>query len=118
MAVHNPGALPQSQYFDPTISEEADLTVIFESSFSNWIEQGTALAEATTLYDPEKLALILHSTPNLTDSDMVSTLQQLFTVGHAIWMTGTISYTELDDVLFSFVANLAIVLECGQTLSD
>ncbi|KAH9863825.1 hypothetical protein J1614_009757 [Plenodomus biglobosus] len=108
--VHNPGALPEPQYFDSTLFAGPDLTIIFENSFSNWTDEGIALANAAKSYDPGKLALVVHSVPDLTTSETESILRQLLAVGQCVWMTGTTSYTELDAVLLSFIDSLTHLL--------
>jgi hypothetical protein len=113
-AVHNPGALPDAQFFVDTISEEdahiaPDLTVVFENSFLNWTVQASALAEATKLYDPGSLALVLHSVPQLSITDLEMTLRQLLTVGHNVWMTGDSNYTKLDEHFSQLIDGLAML---------
>ncbi|CAO2657841.1 Nn.00g071010.m01.CDS01 [Neocucurbitaria sp. VM-36] len=113
--VHNPGALPDPRYFDHDTSGEAgptnaDLRVVFENSFINWTIQGPALAEATQTYDRTKLALFLHSVPDMSTNETEITLQQLLAVGHSIWLTGTQDYTDFDAVLPIFIDCLAALL--------
>jgi hypothetical protein len=113
--VHNPGALPDAQFFVDSISEEdahiaPDLTVVFENSFVNWSIQAPTLAEATKLYDPGRLALVLHSVPELSVIETVITLGQLLTVGHSVWLTGDSNYTKLDEHFSVFVDCLATLL--------
>jgi hypothetical protein len=113
-AVHNPGALPDAQFFVDTISEEdahiaPDLTVVFENSFLNWTVQASALAEATKLYNPGSLALVLHSVPQLSTTDLEMTLRQLLTVGHNVWMTGDSNYTKLDEHFPQLIDGLAML---------
>jgi hypothetical protein len=86
------------------------LTIIFENSFANWTAKGAELTEMTQSYDSHSLALMLHSVPDLTIIETVSTLRQLFAVGHTIWLTGTFNYTEFDGVLPVFIDCLAILL--------
>ncbi|KAJ4366249.1 hypothetical protein N0V83_007885 [Neocucurbitaria cava] len=113
--VHNPGALPDSRYFEHAAPEDAafvhaDLTVVFENSFTNWSTQGTELAEATQSYDRQKLALFLHSVPDLTTNETETTLRQLLAVGHSVWLTVTPDYTEFDAFLPVFIDSLAALL--------
>ncbi|KAF1835305.1 hypothetical protein BDW02DRAFT_588259 [Decorospora gaudefroyi] len=108
--VHNPGALPEPVYLDNAISSEPDLTIIFENSFSNWTEEGAEISEVTQAYDSRRLALLVHSMPDLTANETTSTLQQLLAVGHNIWLTGTSNYTEFDGVLPVFIDCLAALL--------
>jgi hypothetical protein len=110
IVVHNPGALPQSPYFDASTTEEADLTIVFENSFSNWTSENTKLMEATLSYDRKKLAVVIHSIPELTNLETASTLQQVLSVGHGVWMTGSGDYTQFDAVLPLFVDSLAALL--------
>ncbi|KAF2853420.1 hypothetical protein T440DRAFT_305753 [Plenodomus tracheiphilus IPT5] len=108
--VHNPGALPEPQYFDSTTFTGPDLTIVFENSFSKWMDEGVALANAARLYEPRKLALVVHSVPDLSTIETELILRQLLAVGECVWLTGTASYTELDAVLFSFIDSLVELL--------
>lgn len=119
--MHNPGALPAAQYFsngedesaaDPT----ADFTIVFENTFANWTAEGSELTARTEAYDRSKLALLIHSVPELTDVDMDSTLLQMLAVGQSIWLTGTNNYTEFDAQFPAFVGNLDALL--SQTTTD
>lgn len=102
--VLNPGALPEAQYFsDPNFVEPADLTVIFEDTFANWSASADALIQATQSYDHERLALMLHSVPVLSDSDTETALLDLLAIGHSIWLTGTTNYTAFDSHSSAFV---------------
>jgi hypothetical protein len=85
------------------------LTVVFENSFSNWSSQGNVLADATKLYDHQKLAVILHSVPDLSIIDIETTLKQLLAVGHSVWLTGSSNYTNFD-------AHFPVLLDCLATL--
>jgi hypothetical protein len=98
-----------------TISEEdahfgPDLTVIFENSFLNWTLQAPALAEATKLYDPGELALVLHSVPQLSAIDLGMTLRQLLMIGHTVWVTGDSNYTKLDEHFPQLIDGLSMLL--------
>ncbi|KAI4706654.1 hypothetical protein J4E89_008721 [Alternaria sp. Ai002NY15] len=108
--VHNPGALPEPRYFDETLFTGPDLTVVFENSFSNWTTESGELFKATGYYDREKLALLVHSTPDLSILETASTLLQLLAVGRGIWLTGSSNYTELDGVLPAFIEGLDALL--------
>jgi hypothetical protein len=104
--------LPAAQFFEDTIPESdagiaPDLTVIFENSFSNWTVEASALAEATKLYNRKRLALVLHSVPELNIVETEDTVRQLLTVGHSIWLTGSSNYTGLDEHFSAFVNCLA-----------
>ena len=84
--------------------------MIFENSFSNWTVENIELAEATKLYDRNKLALVLHSVPELSTTATELTLRQLLAVGHSIWLTGTNNYTDLDAHFPAFIDLLAMLL--------
>lgn len=86
------------------------MTVVFENSFSNWTAESGELFKATGSYDREKLALLVHSTPDLTILETASTLLQLLAVGRGIWLTGSSNYTELDGVLSAFIEGLDALL--------
>lgn len=87
-----------------------DLTIIFENTFSNWTSQNADLFEATQLYDRDKLAVILHSVPELTLIEALTTLQQMLQVGRSIWLTGSENYTHFDATMSIFVDSLAQLL--------
>jgi hypothetical protein len=92
------------QYFDdPDFVETADLTIIFENTYANWMAKADALIDATKSYDHERLALMLHSTPGLDHSATEQTLQKLLEVGHSMWVTETQNYTMLDSYFSVFV---------------
>lgn len=46
---------------------------------------------------------MLHSVPSLNDYETETTLQQLLTVGHSIFLTQTRNYTQFDAFLPVFV---------------
>ena len=46
----------------------------------------------------------------MTVSETQNTIQQLFAVGHSIWLTGTDNYTEFDGVLDVFIESIAALL--------
>jgi hypothetical protein len=62
------------------------------------------------LYDREKLALLAQSIPDLTTAEVASALLQLLAVGRGVWLTAGSDYTELDDVLSTFIEILAALL--------
>ncbi|KAF2638318.1 hypothetical protein P280DRAFT_520336 [Massarina eburnea CBS 473.64] len=102
--VHNPGALPDEQYLrEPDF---ADLTVIFEDTYSNWTARADSLIQATQSCDHVNLALILHSVPALSRTDAESIIREAFMVGHSIWLTSTRDYTALDSHFSVLVDNL------------
>jgi hypothetical protein len=70
----------------------------------------TDLLEATTLYDHEKLALLVHSVPDVTIVGSTETILQLLAVGRSIWLTASLDYTELDGVMSAFIEALAALL--------
>jgi hypothetical protein len=81
--------------------------VVFENKFSIWPDHYVQLIDATKLYDRDKLAVILHSVPKLNAAEMETTLRQLLTVGHNIWLTGTDNYTGLDTHFHTFMERFA-----------
>ncbi|KAF2024198.1 hypothetical protein EK21DRAFT_79208 [Setomelanomma holmii] len=106
--VHNPGALPDSKYFSEVLSP--DLTIIFENTFSNWSIESCPLADASQQYNHSRLALLLHSVPELSIIDTATTLVQLLAVGQSVWLTGTNNYTELNGQFPQFIDCLATLL--------
>jgi hypothetical protein len=107
--------LPEPEFFQDASSEVGvylgpNLTVIFENSFANWTTANLELAEATKLYDRHKLALVLHSVPELNTISTELTLRQLLAVGHSVWLTGTNNYTDLDAHFPAFIDCLAALL--------
>jgi hypothetical protein len=85
------------------------LTIVFEDSFSNWSAQRNVLVDTTKLYNREKLGVILHSVPDLNIVDTETTVEELLTVGHSVWLTGSDNYTDLD-------AHFSVLLDCLVTL--
>ncbi|KAF2181582.1 hypothetical protein K469DRAFT_692042 [Zopfia rhizophila CBS 207.26] len=86
--VHNPGTIPGtlSNYLDL-----ADITVIFEETFMNWLNKFNfdALKSFSSLIaqvsNPKsRLGIILHSTPTLADSAMQWVVQEM--KGMVGWM--------------------------------
>jgi hypothetical protein len=84
-----------------------NLTVVFENTLSIWMDHYLQLMDATKLYDRDKLAVILHSVPQLNAADIGTTLRQVLTIGHSIWFTGTDNYTSLDTHFPTFIERLA-----------
>jgi hypothetical protein len=76
----------------------------------NWTLANIQLAEVTESYDRDKLAVMVHSTPDLTTTTIKIVLRQMLAVGRSIWMTGSSNYTEFDDQLPIFVDRLAALL--------
>jgi hypothetical protein len=110
ISVHNPGALPEPQYFNGVSSQQPDLTVIFEDSFSNWTLKSEELSEATEQYDGDSLALLMHSTPDLTIVETNRLVLQLLAVGRSMWLTASSDYRGLDGVLPMFIDCLDALL--------
>jgi len=71
----------------------------------------TELLEATVSYEREKLALLVHSVPDLTIVETTGTLLQLLAVGRSIWLTASSDYSELDGVMSALIKGLAALLE-------
>jgi hypothetical protein len=86
------------------------LTVVFEDSYANWKAQNSILANATKLYDRTKLAVVLHSAPELSIIDTEATLMELLSVGRNIWLTGDSNYTNLDTHFPVLISCLAAML--------
>ncbi|KAF2205295.1 hypothetical protein GQ43DRAFT_362633 [Delitschia confertaspora ATCC 74209] len=104
--VHNPGALPDAKYFsDPDFVGTANLTVVFEDTYSNWLAKADKLAEASSAYDPTALSCLLHSVPELSDTETDRLLQDILQIGNSIFLTGTNNYTRLD-------AHFPVYVEC------
>jgi hypothetical protein len=103
--------LPVPQFFEAPTSTSTDLTVVFENSFSNWTAENLALAEATRAYNRTKLAIVVHSVPELSAIELSSTLKELLAVGHSLWLTGDSNYTNFDAHFPVFVASLAALLK-------
>ena len=66
--MHTPGALPDPQYFTTVgpageTDLSANLTVVFEDTYLNWTLASVQLAEATKLYERDKLAVMVYSVP-------------------------------------------------------
>lgn len=72
----------------------------------------------TKLYDRDKLAILLHSVPDLDAASIGLVLRQLLAVGHSIWLTGTNNYTVLDGHFPLFVDSLAGLLSSVTTTSE
>jgi hypothetical protein len=84
--------------------------VVFEDSYANWSAQSSQLADATKLYDRTRLAVVLHSVPDLSIIDTEATLMELLSVGRNVWLTGDNNYTKLDAHFPVLMSCLAIVL--------
>lgn len=95
--VHNPGALPEAQYFgDPEFVNSTDVVIIFENDYASWVEQGRVLTDLVDSYDRRRLATIVHSLPSFSPEDAESFLPGLLAVGLNIFLTKSHNYTELD----------------------
>ncbi|KAF2273403.1 uncharacterized protein EI97DRAFT_156392 [Westerdykella ornata] len=105
--VHNPGAVPEAQYFvDPTFKQAADLTIIFEDTYDHWTRNADALIKATESYDRSKLAAMLHTTPQLNTTDTEETLRRVLALGRSFWLTQTRDYTGIDTYFRVFMDSL------------
>lgn len=87
-----------------------DMTIVFENSFTNWSLQQYALADATRSYNRTKLAVVVHSVPDLSVIEIGVTLMQLLAVGQGIWLTGDSNYSSIDQHLPVFIESLAALL--------
>ncbi|KAL5117248.1 hypothetical protein ACEQ8H_004807 [Pleosporales sp. CAS-2024a] len=108
--VHNSGALPDPLFFEEANSQDGDnlrpdLTIVFENSFAYWSTQSSMLADVTSTYNRDKIAVVLHSVPDLGTLGIITTLSEVLAVGHSMWLTGSTNYTNLD-------ALFPVVLEC------
>jgi hypothetical protein len=83
--------------------------VVFENSLLNWAIQSPSLATATAKYDRDKLAIVIHSLPELDAVATETTLMSLLAVGQSIWITTSPNYTELD-------AHFPVFIDCLATL--
>lgn len=71
LAVHNPGLIAPSLLTSPTFLQQSyvnlsDITVIFEETFANWLDRPTFDALQAQRIRRSKLAVILHSLPDLS----------------------------------------------------
>jgi hypothetical protein len=120
VTVHNPGALPAAQFFEEAFAQDGtqlspDLTVVFEDSYATWSAQSSKLADATKVYDRTKLAVVLHSVPDLSIVDTEATLLELLSVGRNVWLTGDSNYTKFDAHFPVLMSCLAMVLSWSLT---
>lgn len=84
--------------------------MVFENSLSIWAIQSPSLTEATANYDRDKLAIVIHSLPDLDAITTEITLRSLLAVGESIWITTSRNYTELDAHFPVFIDCLAALL--------
>jgi hypothetical protein len=84
--------------------------VVFEDSYATWSAQSSKLADATKVYDRTKLAVVLHSVPDLSIVDTEATLLELLSVGRNVWLTGDSNYTKFDAHFPVLMSCLAMVL--------
>ncbi|OCL10268.1 hypothetical protein AOQ84DRAFT_1345 [Glonium stellatum] len=92
--VHNPGSVPDARYLaNPLYITMADATVVFEDTYESWTVREPSLAVSSLPYDHNKLACLLHSVPEMTQSGLSSLLTQVVGVGEHVYLTGTVNYT-------------------------
>lgn len=90
--------------------QQPDLAVILEDSFSNWTLKSKELSEVTKQHDRDSLALLIHSTPDLTIVQTNRIVLQVLAVSRSIWPTASSDHRGLDGVLPMFIDCLDALL--------
>ncbi|KAI4658492.1 uncharacterized protein J4E92_006539 [Alternaria infectoria] len=101
---HNPGLIPTSILTSPTVLQESylnltDLTVVFEETFDKWLDRDVMVPLQAHKIRRSKLAVILHSLPNLTGEVLEFMVQQVENTADWIFLTDS-----ADDYYHTFSA--------------
>ncbi|KAF2009891.1 hypothetical protein BU24DRAFT_357522 [Aaosphaeria arxii CBS 175.79] len=80
--VHNPGLLPKTLLTTPTPFQTSylnltDITVLFEETFTKWLDATTFDSLRSHKIKRDKLAVILHSIPNLSNTVLDFVVEQV-----------------------------------------
>ncbi|KAI4953745.1 hypothetical protein J4E91_002593 [Alternaria rosae] len=89
---HNPGLIPTSILTSPTVLQESylnltDLTVVFEETFDKWLDRDVMVPLQAHKIRRSKLAVILHSLPNLTEEVLEFMVQQVENTADWVFLT-------------------------------
>ncbi|KAI4921401.1 hypothetical protein J4E85_008746 [Alternaria conjuncta] len=101
---HNPGLIPTSILTSPTVLQESylnltDLTVVFEETFDKWLDRDIMVPLQAHKIRRSKLAVILHSLPNLTGEVLEFMVQQVENTADWVFLTDS-----ADDYYHTFSA--------------
>lgn len=84
----------------------ADTTVVFEGTYESWLTREPILTLSLLPHDRGKLACLLYSAPEMTESELSSLLTEVVGVGEQVYLTGTVNYTSFSDQFPAFVNTL------------
>jgi hypothetical protein len=89
---HNPGLIPTSILTSPTVLQESylnltDLTVVFEEKFDKWLNRDVMVPLQAHKIRRSKLAVILHSLPNLNEEVLEFMVQQAENTADWVFLT-------------------------------
>ena len=90
--VHNPGLIAPSLLNSTTASQYSylnltDITVVFEEKFEKWIDASTFDALQASNIKRSKLAVILHSVPNLSKKFLDFVVEQVEETADWLFLT-------------------------------
>ncbi|KAF2442363.1 hypothetical protein P171DRAFT_497158 [Karstenula rhodostoma CBS 690.94] len=90
--VHNPGLVAPSLLTSPTFSQQSyvnlsDITVIFEETFDKWLNRSTFDALQAHQIQRSKLAVILHSLPDLSKRVLDFVVEQVQEAADWVFLT-------------------------------
>ncbi|KAF2758819.1 hypothetical protein EJ05DRAFT_510697 [Pseudovirgaria hyperparasitica] len=87
--VHNPGYIPDQRYM-----AYADLTVVFEQTYSAWMEMGISHQLDDLNYNKRNLVSLVHSLPDITEESLKCLAD------HLQLLTGHVFLTSLDSAYY------------------
>ncbi|KAF1911534.1 Spherulation-specific family 4 [Ampelomyces quisqualis] len=101
---HNPGMIPASILNSPSVYRESylnltDLTVVFEETFDKWLDKDTLDPLQAHTIRRSKLAVILHSVPNLSRQVLDFVVEQVEETADWLFLT---DIKETDEYYHSF----------------
>ncbi|KAF2874707.1 Spherulation-specific family 4 [Massariosphaeria phaeospora] len=90
--VHNPGLVAPALLNSPTVLQNSflnlsDITVVFEETFAKWLDKATFDPLRTHNIRRSKLAVILHSLPNLSKTVLDFVVQQVEETADWLFLT-------------------------------
>jgi hypothetical protein len=110
---HNPGLIPPTILNSPTVLQESylnltDITVIFEETFGKWLDKEVMSPLKTHKIPRDKLAVILHSVPNLSKEVLEFMVEQVEETADWVFLTDVV---EMHEYYHSFSGMFGDVVE-------
>ncbi|KAF1937436.1 hypothetical protein EJ02DRAFT_476835 [Clathrospora elynae] len=115
---HNPGLISPEILNSKTVLQESylnltDMTVVFEETFENWLDKDTLDPLQEHKIRRSKLAVILHSVPNLSNQVLEFVVDQVEETADWLYLTNVTETDQYYHSLTPMFAELVTVVDGG-----